>query len=569
MRQMSLAARMLWTLVLAVVVLTAFMGTAMYVDARDQTHQQAGRRTLAVASAIADSPEVVDAARGAASSSPTAVLEPYTLKVTADAGLDFITVMAPDRTRWTHPNPDQIGGKYIGSIDEALAGHPFTEEVEGTLGPSVRTIVPILDGGRVIGMVAVGVRVSSIEVAVAGRLPALLAIAAAMLALGSLGSLGVGRYLRRVTRGYGPEQLGQLFAYYESVLHSVREGVILVDAKGRVVIRNDQASRLLGLPEAPAADDAGHPASPGARPSRSRAPGPPPPALGDLGIPPSLRELLSSGRTAHDEIHLTDERVLVVNQEPAVAQEGRRERVLGAVATLRDRTELEALGSELETTRTLSDALRSQTHEHANRLHTIVSLLELGQTDRALAFATEDLRLSQSLADELVVSVDEPVLAALIMGKAAQANERGIRLDAEATAHLAGSGISAADLVTIVGNLVDNAIDAAAAAEAPRWVSLEIAEHAGSLVIEVADSGPGVPEDEAEAILRYGYSTKPHTGQGRGLGLALVKRSAERLGGTLAVSRRHGAVFTVVVPLTPAPPTPVPPPAAREKGTPA
>lgn len=528
MRQMSLAARMLWVLVLAVVILTAFIGTAMYVDARDQTHQQAGRRTLAVASAIADSPSVVDAARHAAAVDPTPALQPYAVKVTADAGLDFVTIMAPDRTRWTHPDPTQIGGKYIGSIDEALAGRPFTEEVEGTLGPSVRTIVPIVDGGRVIGMVAAGVRVSAIEVAIAGRLPALLAIAAVVLALGSLGALAVGRYLKRVTRGYGPEQLGQLFAYYESVLHSVREGVILVDSRGRVVIRNDQASRLLGLPEG------------GTRTA--------PPALEALGVPGSLKDLLASGRTARDEIHVTDERVLVVNQEPALSQEGRRTRVLGAVATLRDRTEIESLGSELETMRTLSDALRSQTHEHANRLHTIVSLLELGQTDRALAFATDDLQLSQSLADELVVSIDEPVLAALIMGKAAQANERGVQLDAEATASLAGSGLEAADLVTIVGNLVDNAIDAAAAADAPRWVSLEIAEHAGALVIEVADSGAGVPDGEAEKILRYGYSTKPHDGQGRGLGLALAQRSVERLGGTLTVSHRAGAVFTVVVP---------------------
>jgi sensor histidine kinase regulating citrate/malate metabolism len=534
---------MLWTLVLAVIVLTGFMGTAMYVDARDQTHEQAGRRTLAVASALADSPFVVDAARRAAAVSPTTALQPYAMEVMADAGLDFITIMAPDRTRWTHPDPTQIGGKYIGSIDQALAGHPFTEEVEGTLGPSVRTIVPIRDGGKVIGMVAAGVTVSAIEVAVAGRLPALLAIAAAVLALGSLGSLGVGRYLKRVTRGYGPEQLGQLFAYYESVLHSVREGVLLVDAKGRVVIRNDQASRLLGLPEAPDADDAGPRASRGRRRSL-----PAPPALSRLGVPGSLRELLASGRTARDEIHVTDERVLVVNQEPAVSQEGRRSRVLGSVATLRDQTEIEALGNELETMRTLSDALRSQTHEHANRLHTIVSLLELGQTDRALAFATDDLRLSQSLADELVVSIDEPVLAALIMGKAAQANERGVRFDAEATASLAGAGLAAADLVTIVGNLVDNAIDAAAAADAPRWVSLEIAEHGTSLVIEVADSGPGVPGGEAEKILRYGYSTKPHAGHGRGLGLALVKRSVERLGGTLSITGGAGAVFTVEIP---------------------
>ncbi len=528
MRRMSLASRLLAILVLAVVALTAFIGTAMYVDARDQTHQNAGRRTLSTAEAIADSPFVIDAARNAATRDPSPVLQPYAEQVIQDADLDFVTIMAPDRTRWTHANPEQIGGKYLGSVDEALAGHALTETYTGTLGPSVRSIVPIVDAGKVVGMVAAGVRVSALEVAAAGRLPALLAIAAVVLALGSLGSLGLGRYLSRVTRGYGPEELGQLFAYYESVLHSVREGVVLVDRRGRVVIRNDQASRLLGLPEH---DDGAEPAG-----------------LDGLGLPESLRELLASGRSAHDEIHLTSDRVLVVNQEPAALREGRRPKVIGAVATLRDRTEIAALGSELETLRTLSDALRSQAHEHGNRLHTIVSLLELGRTGEALSFATEDLKLSQSLADELVVSLDEPVLAALVMGKAAQANERGVRLDADASATLAGSGMAPQDLVTIVGNLVDNAIDAAAAGEPPRWVSLGIAEEGDDVVIEVADSGTGVPAEEADRILQYGYSTKPHTGPGRGLGLALVKRSVERLGGSLALTPGKGAVFTVVLP---------------------
>ena len=540
MKKLSLANRLLAILVLAVAALTAFIGTAMVLDARDQSHAQAGKRTLAVAEALADSPFVIDAAARSGTQDPTPALQPYAAQLTADAELDFITIMAPDRTRWTHANPEQIGGKYLGTVDDALAGRTLTETFEGTLGLSVRSVAPILAAdGTVLGMVSAGVRVSALDVALAGRLPAVLGVAAAVLALGVLGSVGLGRYLARVTRGYGPEQLGQLFAYYESVLHSVREGVILVDPAGRVVIRNDQASRLLGLPEA---DDA-VPSS--AAPAAAR--------LDELGLPESLRELLASGRTARDEIHVTADRVLVVNQEPALSHEGRRTRVLGAVATLRDRTEIEALGSELETMRTLSDALRSQTHEHANRLHTIVSLLELGRTDQALAFATEDLHLSQSLADELVVSLDEPVLAALVMGKAAQANERGVRFDAEAGDSLAGTGIAAQDLVTVVGNLVDNAIDAAASGEAPRWVSLEIAVEEAGVVIEVADSGPGVPEGEAEAVLRFGYSTKPHTGQGRGLGLALVSRTVHRLGGTLTVARRQGAVFTVVLPRKEAP----------------
>lgn len=530
MRQLSLARRLFLLLVVAVVLFTAFTGTAFYLDARDQLHQAAGNRTLAVAVAIADSPVVVNAALDAQRTNPTPVLQPYAEQVISHAGLDFITIMSPDATRWTHPNPAEIGGKYIGSTAQALGGHPFTETYTGTLGPSVRTIVPIEapGSGRVVGMVAAGVTVTNLDVTLASRLPALLGIAVVVLILGSIGAALLERRLSAATHGYGIEQLGQLFAYYESVLHSVREGVVMVDPRGRLVIRNDQASELLGLPPAEAAG--------------------PSPLLADVDLPESLRELLASGRTAHDEIHLTKDRVLVVNQEAASAPDGRRTRRLGSVVTLRDQTEIETLGSELATMRTLSDALRSQTHEHANRLHTIVSLLELGRTDQALEFATEDLSLSQSLANELVVSVQEPVLAALVMGKAAQAHERGVRLDAEATGNLAEAGLEPQHLVTIVGNLLDNAIDAAAAAEPPRWVALELHEDGGNVLIEVSDSGAGVPPEERERVLQFGYSTKAHGTAGRGLGLALVRRSAEALGGTLAVGGTSGAVFTVSIP---------------------
>ncbi|HEX7201425.1 MAG TPA: PAS domain-containing protein, partial [Arthrobacter sp.] len=405
----SIARRLFVANLLIVVVFIAIVGSATYVDARDRTYDEAGLRMAGIADAIAASPFVLQAAD---SGDPTSLLQPYAMDVMARADVDFITIMAPDRTRWTHPRSEELGRPYIGSIDAALRGDEFTEVTAGTLGPSVRTIVPVKDaGGAVKALVAVGVTVGTVDVAFAARLPALLAIGLALLVGGSLASWLLGRYLRRVTRGWGPEQLSQLFAYYESVLHSVREGLILIDTKGKVVMYNDQAAELLGLDETGSKD-----------PTR-------PPSLAELPLDEELRYLFESGRSAKDEIVLSGSRVLVVNQGPAKGPEtaGSRGRtpVYGTVATLRDRTEIEALGNELETMRTLSDALRAQTHEHANRLHTMVSLLELGRTREALDFATKDLELSQQLTDNMVSSVDEPVLGALVMGKVAEAHERG------------------------------------------------------------------------------------------------------------------------------------------------
>ena len=550
----SIARRLFVAHLLFMLALTAVVGTATFVDARDQAYDEAGRRMAAVATTMADNPLVLDAAGTA---DPTPLLQPYALKVMEDADADFITIMAPDRTRWTHPRDEELGKPYIGSIDAALNGQVFTEITSGTLGPSVRTIAPVKDAdGTVRALVAAGVTVRTVDIAVSGRLPALLAIGLALLAGGSAASWLLGRYLRQVTRGWGPEQLAQLFAYYESVLHSVREGVILIDPKGKVVMYNDQAAELLGL--TPRTSDGADSAADGdgtaADGGRREAP-----SLADLPLAPSLRELFESGRTALDEIHLTGSRILVVNQGPAVgpgAAAGRPGAVYGTVATIRDRTEIESLGSELETMRTLSDALRAQTHEHANRLHTIVSLMELGRGAEALDFATQDLELSQRLTDDLVSSIEEPVLGALVMGKAAEAHERGVELTLNTGGNGHGpapvTGLAVQDLVAILGNLLDNAIDAAAEAPAPRLVELTVEASAGALEITVEDSGPGIDPQAVDDIFRHGFSTKSPGPFGRGLGLALVRQAVQRLGGTMTITSPAGALFRVTLPTSPA-----------------
>jgi len=538
MQGWSIARRLFLAHFVIVLSLAVFVGTASFVDARDRGYTETADRMLAVATTIADSPLVVTAAK---SSDPTAALQAYALAVSEHAGLDFITIMSPAGIRWTHPDPAEIGRQYIGETGPAAAGSPLTEVVSGTLGPSVRAVVPILDpDGQVVGMVAAGVKTSNLQIALNARLPAILALALALLLAGSVATWLLGRYLRRVTLGWGPEELAQLFVYNDSVLHSVREGLVLVDRKGDLVLYNDQAAELLGIPPRPT----------------TRAAGTAAPAIDDLDLPASLADLLRSGRTAQDEIHLTETRVLVVSQEPAVPTPGRartRAEPMGTVATLRDHTDLESLGTELASMRTLSDALRAQTHEHANRLHTIVSLMELGRAAEALEFATEDMAVSQQLTDEMISSVDEPVIGALLVGKFAQAGELGVQLRVDAAGTLADSGLSVQDLVTVLGNLVDNALEAAVGGEAPWQVDVAIRTTLDTappaVVIEVADSGRGVDPDEIGDVFRLGYSTKEPGRYGRGLGLALVRQAVTRLGGTLTVSRRTGAVFTVTIPI--------------------
>lgn len=532
-RGSSIAARLFVLQVAFIAVLTTVATIWLFADARSDVDAEAASKSLTVATSIADNPFVLESV---SSDDPTGLLEPYAVDLMRDTQTDFITIMTPDRTRLTHPDPAEIGKPFLGTVTPALRGESFTETYTGTLGPSVRAVVPIEDtAGDVVAIVAAGVTVDNISAALGDRLAVVLVTAVLTLLLGAVAAGLLSRYLRRVTWGRGPEEMARMFAYYEGVLHSVREGLVLVDADGRLLLYNDQAAEFLGLPfERPAE----------------------PVPVRDLDLPPALGALLAGGARAVDEVYFTATDVLVVNQEVTVSSGPAR--VLGTVTTLRDHTDLQKLTGELQTMRTLSDALRSQTHEFSNRLHTIVALIELGRTREAIDFAANELDVGQELADSLIASIDEPVLTALLLGKSAQARERGIELDLRIDDALGRVGIAPTELVTIVGNLVDNAMDAVGShlesgsvpVERPR-VLVEIERGDTEVLLRVSDNGAGFA-DVALAFSR-GYSTKTEGEYGRGVGLALVDQAVRRLRGTVEVHNAPGAVVTVRLPLELAP----------------
>lgn len=516
----SVAGQILLLQLLLVVLLVAVaLGLAAY-DARRDVRAQASEQTLAVAETVADSPAVRDAF---AHPAPTSVLQPYVEEVRRDTGIDFITVMDRNRIRFTHPEPDRIGQEFVGDLGTAPDGVPFTQEYVGTLGPSVRTVVPVVDGdGQVLGFVAVGISLERIQQELVRSLAPLALAGLIVLAVGGAGALLLSRRLRRQTHGMGAAEITRMYEYYDAVLHAVREGLLLLDTDQRVQLANDEARRLLALPD----DAIGR-------------------RLGELGLPPALVRAAVGDSAEADDIYVTDQHVLVVSSSPAVWGG----RVVGAVVTLRDRTELQEVTGELDLVRGLTDSLRAQTHEAANRLHAVVSLIEMGQPEEAVEFATEELQVAQLLADRLTAAVEEPVLAALLLGKTAEASERGIGL--EVHGHMAADDVplDPRELLTVVGNLVDNALEAVAGqpADAPRRVGVTLDGGRGRLVVTVDDSGPGVAADDAEHVLERGWSTK--AAAGRGVGLALVAQVVRRHGGEVTVgnSPLGGARFRVAI----------------------
>jgi PAS domain S-box-containing protein len=525
-RRWSLAGQLL---VLQVVILGALVGAGLllaYLDAGKAAEDRAHDEVVSIALTVADSPSVLE---GLSTSDPSHALQPLAERVRRDTHVDFITIMAPDGVRFTHPDPAQIGKKFLGNTAEALRGNVFTETYTGTLGPSVRSVVPVFDPGhRVVALVAAGIRVDAISAELRQRLWTLFAVAAAVLTVGIVGSLLVSARLRIQTRGVAPAELSNMFEYYEAILHAVREGLVLIDRDGRVVLCNDAARELLGSAD----DPTGKPVS-------------------ELGVPPELADTLTAAEGRTDEIHVTDARVLVVNTAPVRS----RDRAMGIVVTLRDHTELQSLSGELNSMKGFTESLRSQAHEAANRLHTVVSLVEIGQSEQAVEFATAELEIAQRLTDKVVGAVAEPVLAALLLGKASEASERGVELTFTPDTAIGDidDAVAARDLVTILGNLIDNGIDAAVEAAghgARPGVVVTARKDADELLLRVADTGRGLAEDLAADVFRRGWSTKPADGPvGRGLGLALVGQAVRRYRGNIEIGRDIGAVFTVRLPL--------------------
>jgi sensor histidine kinase regulating citrate/malate metabolism len=328
-----------------------------------------------------------------------------------------------------------------------------------------------------------------------------------------------------------PTEIAGLVEHRDAMLHGIREGVVGLDLRGRVTLINDEAIRLLGIP--------------GNTLGRS---------LADLGVGEEMREALLTEEIERDRAVGSAGRVLVVNRLPIAS----RGRPIGSVTTLRDRTELLELRRELDLTRHVTDTLRAQAHEFSNRLHTIAGLIELGEADEAVRFVHRVSSGRSELTDAVTTAVRDPSIAALLIAKASQADEFGVdlRISPDSALPVLDDELSI-DVATVVGNLVDNALDAATAAR-ERWVEVALGLVDGEVDIVVRDSGPGVPPGMEREVFRRGVTTKgpssrQTTGEEpageRGIGLSLVHLVCTRRGGDVTATSDGGSTFAARLPV--------------------
>lgn len=403
----------------------------------------------------------------------------------------------------------------------------------GTWGLSANGKAPLYSpAGAIIGEVSAGILERRVNASLSDSLPTLEVSSVLALGFGALASLLISRRLKKDTFGLELHEIASLLREREAMLHGIKEGIVTLTRDGRISLINEEARRLLGVG--------------GTALNRP---------VSELLPPGPVRDVLTGARgEVVDETVLTADYALVMTRMP-VTHAGA---LLGAVVTARDRTEMLGLIRELDSVRSLTDALRAQQHEHANRMHVLAGLLELGRYDDATSYLQEISGAAADAAETLRDRIGHPAVVALLVAKTTIASERGVRLRVSIEP---GPGPVVAEdgrsdtktLVTVVGNLVDNAIDAAASSGPAGEVTVRLGRAPeGYLSIEVADSGPGVADPDQ--IFRDGYSTKPdRSGLGRGLGLALVQGLVNRAGGRISVRNDGGAVFRVVLPEAPRP----------------
>lgn len=437
------------------------------------------------------------------------------------SGAYTVSIATPSGEIVASSNPTLVETDAAFGDSRVREGRSWTGDIEHDGRTAIASQSPVLDNhGELVGLVLVEDDYPTTWQRLENATPDLLLFLGIGAAFGIAGSWLLARLIKRRTRGLEPREIATLADHREALLHSIREGVIGIGTDGVVTVLNDSARVLLEMPP----DAVGR-------------------HLDALGLSAPVRETLLGTTHAEDTIVVVGGRALVLNRE--LASSAGRE--IGTVTTLRDRTDLVALQSQLSSTRSLTDTLRAQTHEFANQLHTISGLVQLGEFDDVRDLVGTLTRRRAAISDTVTATIEDPPVAALLIAKIGSASESGIDVSLDEASHLPRlDTATSADIATVLGNLVDNAVHASTEANTHE-VRVGITDEAGTVTVEVRDHGAGVPPELTTRIFERGFSTKAETSDGRGFGLAIVALVCTQSGGSVRVRNDHGAVFRATI----------------------
>lgn len=456
-------------------------------------------------------------------------IQQYAERVRQATGASFVVVGDHEGKRYSHPVPERIGKYMVGGDNEQalVHGQSYISRAVGTLGPSLRGKVPIFSSaGEIIGVVSVGYLIETMRDVIQPYQQRLLLWIFGLFGVGALGTWLIAREVKRSIFGLEPYEIAGLYRERTALLESIREGIIAINEKGEVTVMNQQAAQILGFT--------------------------PEEALGkpiEMMLPETrMLEVLKTGKGEHDQEMLIQEEEVIVNRVPILEQE----HVSGVVSSFRRAQDIDRLVQELTSIREYSQALRAQTHEYSNKLHTLAGLIQIGATKEALELIGRESSGYNALLRQLSDQIQDPFLSAIIVGKYHRAMELKTQLELDPESWMSNIGHSSRSekIVTILGNLIENALEASASEEGQKKVSLSMTDVGNELIFEVEDSGSGISEEQQKTIFDEGFSTK--TGTGRGIGLQLVQKNLIQLDGHLTIgeSSLGGARFTAYIPKT-------------------
>lgn len=520
--KVNLKMKMILLIGVLVVGLLLVIGAFFHYFITNLSKEQVGERALAVSESVARIPEIGTAFD---EENPSEKIQAIVAPIQKATEAEFIVVGNLDEIRYAHPEEEKIGRKMVGEDNEGalIYGETYISEATGSLGTSLRAKSPIIVDGQIIGVVSVGFLANDIR-SIAQDFTKEIWFILTMIAIGAIiVAVMIANYIKRLLFDLEPEEIASLYDQREKILQSTHEGILAVDETGKITMMNVAAQNILGKE-----------------------------THSCLGQPiekliPTLQltAVLQRGKSLSDEEFVIDGHFIYMNVLPIQVEK----LVVGAVATIRNKTEIELLSKELAYVKQYSNALRAQTHEFSNKLHTMLGLLLLDQKEEAIKFIQQESEVQLDAIRHLIDDIADPFISGLLIGKLNVAKELKIDLLIQPNSQL-HSRLSEQKrdvLLTAVGNILDNAIDELKNKE-KRQIVLYFTDIGDEVIFEIEDSGSGIAPDVMQHLFTQGFSTKNEPN--RGYGLANVKRLLDDVNGTLYLEEGEltGACFIITVP---------------------
>jgi len=521
LRKVSLQTR-IFTLVI-VIILVSIVFETMCVEKYIENFiiENEAKRVMSIAEMTAKNPLVIDAF---SLDEPSAVIQPVAEEIRLLTETSFVVVFNMNTIRYSHPFIDRLGKHFVGGDEkDALEGEKYVSQARGTLGISQRAFAPIYDSeNRQIGVVSVGLLLTALKEQKKNISYILYVVALVSVFVGLLGAVFLARKIKQTIFGLEPHEIAALHQQRNVIISSIKEGVVAIDTDKRVILVNEAAKKLLSIGDVP-------PNTP----------------ITNVVPTTKLPLVVDSGEPMLDEEQRINSNVILTNRIPLISQG----KIIGAVATFRDMSEIRKLAEELTEVKSYINALRVQHHEYLNKLHIISGLLQLEKYSDAVDYIVKTMSEKQEIADFLRTRIHCPAVSGLLLAKMNEAEEYDIDFVVTKASYLPAIHEEKMTMVTsIIGNLLQNSIEALQSSVIDKKrIVITLKTHKNTVELIVKDNGHGFPANLREKIFERGYTTKDSL-KNKGIGLALVKEYVTELDGTLELTVRNGIQFRIIIP---------------------